>query len=181
MLIFIVPALTMRLFAEEKKMKTMDLLLTSPIASWEIVVGKYLAAVVAVSFLVLIALVYPLTTLFFASGVSIGALLICFLGIFFVGMVYAAIDLFCSSLTESAIVAYVMAVMFNVALWFLSAGSEISDGALSRKIFEHISLSSHLTGLVEGTLRTTSLVFLGSVIALFNFLTERVVEASRWR
>ena len=97
------------------------------------------------------------------------------------GGVYAAMDLFASSLTENTIVAYIISIMFNLSIWFIGIGAEVVDSEAGRKVFEHLSLSSHLSALVEGTIRTNGLVFFFSVIVLFCFLAERVVESSRWR
>lgn len=180
LLIFIVPALTMRLFAEEKKLHTFDLLLTSPVTSLEIVLGKYFAALGAVAGIVFLALCYPMATATLAK-INWGPLLIAFGGIFMVGAVYAAMNLFCSALTEQSLIAYVMSVILNVSVWFIGIGAEVADTETGRKIFEHISLSTHLTNLVEGTVRTSGLVFLLSLIGLFCFLAERVVESARWR
>jgi ABC-2 type transport system permease protein len=180
MLIFVVPALTMRLFAEERKLRTFDLLLTSPITSTDIVIGKYLAALSAVFGIIFIAISYPLATRIFTE-IQWAPLMISFGGLFLVGAVYAAMNLFCSSLTDSAIVAYVMAVIFNVSIWFIGIGVEVVDSPLARQIFEHISLNQHLASMVEGTIRTNSLVFMASLIFLFCFLCERVVESMRWR
>lgn len=180
MLIFFAPALTMRLFAEERKMHTIDLLLTSPLSSAQIVIGKYLSALGSVFIIVLISLLYPISTAVFAK-LDWVPLLIAFGGIFLVGAVYAAMDLFCSSLTESAIVAYVMAVILNISIWFIGIGVEVVDSSLARQVFEHISLNTHLMGLVEGTIRTNSLIFFATLIFLFGFLSERVIESSRWR
>ncbi|MNK06192.1 ABC-2 family transporter protein [compost metagenome] len=180
LLIFVVPALTMKLFAEEKKMRTFDLLLTSPVTSFEIVLGKYLAALTAVAGLVGLGLLYPIATASIAK-LNWAPLFIAFFGLFLVAAVYAAMSLFCSSLTENSIVAYVASVIFNVSIWFVGVGSEVVDGERARKVFEHISLSSHLSALVEGTVRTNGLIFFLSLIVLFCFLAERVVESSRWR
>jgi ABC-2 type transport system permease protein len=180
MLIFVVPALTMRLFAEERKMRTFDLLLTAPVTSAQIVIGKYLASLAALGGLVLIAFAYPAMTAVFAKF-SWAPLIIAFMGMFLVSAVYAAMDLFCSALTESAIIAYVMAVILNVSIWFIGIGVEVVDSPLARQIFEHISLNQHLGSLVEGTIRTSSIVFILSLILFFGFLCERVVESLRWR
>lgn len=180
MLIFIVPALTMKLLAEEKKMRTFDLLLTSPVTSAEIVIGKYLAALTAVLGIMILTFMYPLATSTFAE-INWAPLLISFMGIFAVGAVYTAMNLFCSSVTESALIAYVMSVILNVAIWFVGLSVEVIDNQAVRQVFEHLSLNTHLAGLVEGTIRSNALVFLGSLIVLFVFLAERVVESSRWR
>lgn len=178
--IFLVPAITMRLISEEKKMRTMDLLMTSPVTSLEIVIGKYLAGLAAIFSLSLVALLYPIATISFAT-INWGPLLIAFGGIFLVGAVYVAMDLFCSSLTEQSIVAFVMSFVMNLAIWFVGMAVDVVDSPLARQIFEHISLNAHLGSLVEGTVRTNALVFLVSLIVLFVFITERVVESSRWR
>jgi len=180
MLILVVPALTMRLFSEEKKMRTFDLLLTSPITSMQIVIGKYLSALVSVFAILFIAFLYPAATAIFAK-LNWGTLIVAFCGIFLVASVYAAMDMFCSSLTESAIVSYVMAVIFNVSIWFVGVGVDIVDNPDVRSFFEHISLNQHLSAMVEGTVRTTGLVFFASLVFFFCFLAERVVEANRWR
>ncbi len=180
LMIFIVPALTMKLFAEEKKLRTFDLLLTSPVTSFEIVMGKYLAALSAVGGLVVLAFIYPASTALLAK-LNWAPLIIAFVGIFFVGAVYAAMNLFCSALTEQSLIAYVMSVIFNISIWFIGIGAEVVDSEVGRKIFEHISLSTHLSSLVEGTIRTSAIIFLLSLIGLFCFLAERVVESLRWR
>ena len=180
LLIFVVQALTMKLFAEEKKLRTFDLLLTSPVTSLQIVLGKYFAAVGAVAGLVFVAFLYPLATSLLAT-LNWAPLFIAFSGILLVGAVYVAMNLFASSLTENTIVAYIISVIFNLSIWFIGIGAEVVDSEKGRKIFEHMSLSSHLSTLVEGTIRTNGLVFFLSVIVLFCFLAERVVESSRWR
>ncbi|WP_413288571.1 ABC transporter permease [Bdellovibrio sp. HCB337] len=180
MLIFVVPALTMRLLAEEKKLRTFDLLLTSPVTSTNIVLGKYLAALGAVGGIVFLALSYPMATATLTQ-INWAPLLIAFFGIFLVGSTYAAMNLFCSSLTENALIAYVTSVVFNISIWFVGIGVEMTDSQTIRQIFEHISVNTHLSSLVEGTIRSSAVIFLLSVVALFCFLAERVVESSRWR
>lgn len=180
LLIFIVPALTMKLFAEEKKLRTFDLLLTSPVTSAQIVMGKYFAAIGAIGGIVLLAFIYPASTALLAK-LSWGPLIVSFFGIFLMGAVYAAMNLFCSAITEQSLLAYVMSVILNVSIWFVGIGAEVVDSETGRKIFEHISLNTHLSSLVEGTVRTSGLIFIFSLIFVFCFLAERVVESSRWR
>jgi ABC-2 type transport system permease protein len=180
LMIFIVPALTMKLFAEEKKLRTFDLLLTSPVTSLQIVMGKYLAALGAILGLVVLAMVYPLVTATVAT-INWMPLFIAFLGIFLMAAVYAAMNLFSSSLTDNSLIAFVMSVILNISIWFIGIGAEVVDSETARKIFEHVSLSTHLSSMVEGTIRSSALIFFFSLIALFCFLAERVVESSRWR
>jgi ABC-2 type transport system permease protein len=179
-LLFMVPALTMKLFSEERKLRTFDLLLTSPITSLQIVLGKYFAALSAVTLTLLVAFLYPLLTSFFVE-IHWATLILAFLGIFAIAAIYTAMGLFASSLTENGILALFMALIFNLAVWFLGMGAEVVDSQAARSVFEHLSLSTHLSGWMEGVVRTTAIVFFISIVVLFCFLTERVVESFRWR
>jgi ABC-2 type transport system permease protein len=180
MLIFLVPALTMKMISEEKKMRTFDLLLTSPVSSLSIVMGKYLATLATVLGLIIVSFIYPLV----ARRVfefSWAPTLVAALGIFLVSAVYAAMSLFASSLTENSLVAFVLSIIFNLSVWFIGALNESFDDPSVKAVLEHLSLNTHLAGMIEGTIRTNGLIFFFSLIFLFCFLTERVVESSRWR
>lgn len=181
LMIFAVPALTMKLFSEEKKMHTFDLLLTAPVTSFQIVLGKFLAAAAAILFIVLLSMIYPVSTALFVENIKWGPLIIAYGGLFLVGLVYVSMNLFCSSLTESILISFVMSVILNVSIWFIGMGVEIVDSQAARQIFEHISLNSHLSGLVEGTIRSQGIIFILSAVGLFLFLCERIVESHRWR
>lgn len=181
LLIFIVPAFTMKLFSEEKKLKTFDLLLTSPITSWDMVIGKFLAVAGVIAIMLLIALLYPLLTLPLVESIHWPSLLFALSGIFALSLIYAAMNLFCSSLSESILISFVLSVILNVSIWFVGVGVDAVDNQIARQFFEHISLASHLSGLVEGVLRLQTLAFFVTAIGLFLFLAERVVESHRWR
>jgi ABC-2 type transport system permease protein len=181
LLILVVPALTMKLFAEEKKLKTFDLLLTSPVTSWEIVIGKFIAVAVAIAALMVIALLYPLVTLMFVDKIHWPSLILAFSGIYVLSLIYVAMNLFCSSLTESVLIAFILSIILNVSIWFVGIGVELVDSQWARQVFEHISLANQLSGLVEGALRIQTFAFFFSAVALFLFLAERVVESHRWR
>lgn len=178
--IFLIPALTMRLISEEKKMKTFDLLLTSPITSVAIVLGKYFATLFVIVGLILISFIYPLISRN-VFEFSWAPTLVAGLGIFLVAAVYTSMNLFASSLTDNSLVAFVLSIVLNLSIWFIGALNESFDEPVTKKILEHISLNNHLAGMIEGTIRTNGLVFFFSIIVLFCFLTERVVESSRWR
>ncbi len=180
LLLLIVPAFAMRLLSEEKKNRTFDLLMTSPISSLDIVIGKFLAMCFVMTVFMALAISAPLLTTTFATvhwpsfAISFGAILA-------LGYLYSAIDLFCSSLTESVFISFVISLLLNIFVWFIASGSQMVDSNLGRQIFEHISLGNHLGELVNGSVRTSSLVYIVSLIVLFVFLAERVIESSRWR
>ncbi|MCB0411803.1 MAG: ABC transporter permease subunit [Bdellovibrionales bacterium] len=178
--IFVVPALTMRLLSEEKKMRTYDLLLTAPITATDIAVGKFLAGYGAALILAFISMLYPLGTAFFADF-AMGPLLASYLGVALVVGLYVAIGVFCSSLTESVFLSVIMGVILNLALWFVSQGSESVGSALWSSVLQHISVGQQFVTFIRGTLQVSAVVFFLSAMGLFVFLTQRVVESSRWR
>lgn len=178
--IFLIPALTMKLISEEKKVRTFDLLLTSPISSLAIVMGKYLAALVTIFGLILVSFIYPIVSRQ-VFEFSWAPTLVAALGIFLVAAVYTAMNLFASSLTENGLIAFVLSIIFNLSIWFIGALNESFDEPHLKSILEHMSLNNHLAAMIEGTIRTNGLIFFFSLIFLFCFLTERVIESSRWR
>ncbi len=179
-LLLAVPALTMRLIAEEKKLRTYDLLLTSPVTATQIVAGKLFAGIGAAFALVALSFLYPVSMAFF-TDFDWGPLISSYLGLLFLAAGYVAIGIFCSSLTESVVLAVVAALILNVGLWFLGTGTDIVEGTFSTALFEHLSIGTHLVGFVKGTVRVSSIVFFVSLVALYGFLTQRVIESSRWR
>ena len=180
MFMFFIPALAMRLLAEEKKTRTFDLLLTSPVRSVDIVLGKFLALFTVALAITAIAFVYFILSrrMFdFQWGPTIAATV----GILFVAAVYSAVSLFASSLTENTMIAFALGIIFNISLWILGGLSELFDGPVAKPVFDQISMNQHLQSMIEGAIRTNGLVFFLSLIFLFCFLTERVIESARWR
>ena len=177
--VFLVPALTMKLLSEEKKMKTFDLLLTSPVSSAAIVLGKYFATIVTIFALIVVSFIYPLVTRRVFEFEWAPTLVAAF-GMLLIAAVYVAMNLFASSLSDNGLVAFVLSIVFNLSIWFIGALNESVDNPVAKAVLEHISLNTHLAGLVEGTIRTNGLVFFFSLIFLFCFLTERVIESTRW-
>lgn len=177
--VFLIPALTMRLLAEEKRMRTFDLLLTSPITATQIAIGKFLAGWGAAMVLIGISFLYPLGTRMVAEY-PMGPLLSAYLGVSLVAGAYVAVGLFASSLTESIMLSVIMGLIFNLLLWFVGQGASEAGGTVS-SILEYVALGNHFSSFVTGAIKSNSLVFMVSLIALFVFLTQRVIESARWR
>ncbi len=181
-LIFIVtlPAITMRLIAEEKKSRSYDLLLTSPVTATEIVLGKFLAGLGAMSALLLISFLYPLATGLIATfhWPTVGSL---YLGIFLMSSLYVASGLFASSLTDSSMLAVFMGVVFNFLIWFIGPSAAGSDVKWFADVMDYISIGQHLMTFVNGAIQVKSVIFFVTAVGFFIFLSERVVESSRWR
>jgi ABC-2 type transport system permease protein len=178
--IFIIPAITMRLISEEKRLRTYDLLLTSPVTATEIAVGKYFGGLLAVLVLVLLSFLYPLATGLLAEF-SWSTLLTAYLGLIIVSGLYVAVGVFASSLTESLMLSLILGLLFNLTLWFVGAAQESVDNSMLAAFFEHITIGQQFFNFLKGTIRLSSAVFFLSAIVFFVFLSQRVVESSRWR
>ncbi len=179
-MILAIAAITMRFFAEEKKNRSFDLLLTSPVTSTQIVLGKFVAGFLGAAGFVLLSFLYPVSLAFIAP-IDWGPLLTSYFGLLLLVSCYVAIGMFASSLTENLVLAVVMALIFSVGIWFIGSGSDAFESPILTKMFEHLNVSTHFVGYIKGSISIASTVFFLSVIGLYIFLTQRVVESSRWR
>ena len=178
-LILMAPALTMRLMAEEQKLGTIELLLTSPVRDWEVIIGKYLA-----SFIFLIATValtgyYTILLYVFASP-DPGPIYAGYLGLALYGGAALSIGLLCSTLTSNQIVAAVVAMGILLVMFFadLAAGN---IGGTASTVISELSISSHFDDFDRGVIDTKHVVYYLSVIAFFLFMSIRALESRRWR
>ncbi len=178
-LLFVMPLLTMRLFSEEKKSGTIELLLTYPVTDLAVLFGKFLAA--ALLLLVMMAGTLPFVALLFGIGdPDPGTLLSGYLGLLLMGAAFMALGIFISSLTENQIIA--AAVSFGSALlfWVLSWSSTLS-GEKVGAVLRQLSILEHLESFNKGILALSDLSFFVLFIAFFLFLTLRSLETHRWR
>ncbi|MCY4512685.1 MAG: ABC transporter permease [Bdellovibrionales bacterium] len=181
LLLFCVPALTMKFLAEERKNRTFDLLMTTPISSFHIVTGKYLALLGLVFCFLAVTFLYPLMVAVFPSEIPFKPLLASYIGLFLLAALYTAVGLFASSLTSSVFLSMIIGFILNVVLWFISQGQDFSNNPIFTSIMEYLSLGNHLTFFIKGSLTVSSCVFFISAIFLFLFLVYRVIEFGRWR
>lgn len=178
-LLFVMPLLTMRLFSEEKKSGTIELLLTYPVTDLAVLFGKFLAS--ALLLLIMLAGTFPFLALLFGLGnPDPGTLLSGYLGLLLMGAAFMAMGIFISSLTENQIVA--AAVSFGSALlfWILSWSSTLS-GETVGAVLRQLSILEHLESFNKGILALSDLSFFVLFIAFFLFLTLRSLETNRWR
>ena len=180
LLLFIVPILTMRLIAEEKKLRTFDLLMTAPITSTKLVLGKFTAGYSAAILLVGASFLFPLLTGWIADF-SFSLLISSYISIALLVGIYTAIGLLSSALTESIMLSVFMGIAFNVSLHFISVGAQFTDNNIYTAILQYLSVSSHLEGFFRGNIVTSSIIFFILTIGFFLFLTQRVIESTRWR
>ena len=179
-ILFLVPIFTMWLLSHEKKQRTYDLLLTSPISATQIALGKFLGGWATIAALILFASVYPVTTGLVAD-ISWPPLIAALGGLFVISGFYVAVGLFASSLTESIITSFFLAVLFNLAIWFMGSSSQSVDSEWASNLLAHVSIGQQFYGFLKGTIKISTITFFATAIAFFVFLTQRVVESSRWR
>ena len=178
-LILLAPVLTMRLLAEEQKLGTIELLLTSPVRDWEVVVGKYVASLAFLLGTLTLTLYYTILLFVFASP-DPGPMYAGYLGLVLYGGAALAVGLLCSTLTSNQIVAAVVAIGILLALFFADLAWGSIGGTASTVIGE-LSIKSHFDDFERGVIDTKHVVYYLSVIAFFLFLSIRALESRRWR
>jgi ABC-2 type transport system permease protein len=181
-LIFIIPFLTMRLVAEEKRTKTIELLYTTPVTPSQIVWGKYLASLGILACALLLTVTYPVLVQLVAkdtNGVEWRSVGLGYLGLFLMGAAYMAIGLFISSLTESQVVAALITFVVLLMTWIIGWTASESEGWV-RDLVTYLASVSHLDSFSKGTLDLKDVVYFLSIIVLGLFATNRAVEAHRW-
>ena len=178
-LIFLLPLLTMRLFAEERRAKTLELLMTSPIGILQMVLGKYLAVLILYVGLLACTVYMPLFMAAYGE-LSWGPVLTSYLGLLLLGSAALALGVFASSLTENQVIAAAVAFGGLLLLWVIGWISHSAGPGLGA-FLTSLSLIEHLDRFLRGLLDTRDVVYYLSVTAFFLFLTHRVVESHRWR
>ena len=180
-LLLMVPLITMRLFAEEKKLKTDELLLTSPISVNSIVLGKYLACLTFVAIMLGLTCIFPSFLFIYGEPApEMGPVLVGYLGLFLLGAAFVAVGLFASSLTENQIVAAVICFV-SLLLFFVIGWPAESLESWQGAVLEYISLIEHFTDFSKGLVESGHVVFFLTFILFALFLTKRSIESLRWR
>jgi ABC-2 type transport system permease protein len=177
--LFIVPALTMRLLAEEQRTGTMELLLTAPVRDSQLVLGKFLGALLLLLGILAVTLIYPLV-LIVAGNPDRGPILAGYLGVILQGAAFLAIGLFASSLTQNQVIAALLAFVILLLLWLSDALGNFTTGRIG-DLFRFLSITRHLDEFPRGVIDTRNILYFLSVIAAALFLTVQSVQARRWR
>ena len=178
--LFLLPILTMRMFSEDKKLKTDQLLLTAPVSIWSIVLGKYFAAVCVFLTALLVTLFYPVVINFFGT-LPFAETISCYVGFILLCSVIIAIGGFMSSLTESQIVAAISTYGVLIITLFLgNAASYVSNAALSTVLL-WLSPVQRFSSFTQGILDLESVVYYLSLIGLFLFFTVTVFDKRRYK
>jgi ABC-2 type transport system permease protein len=178
-LLFMLPMLTMGLFAEEKRRGTLELLLTAPVSPFQALMGKYLASVTMVIAMLLLSGM-SMSTLFIYGDPDLKPILGGYLGLFLYSAALLSIGLFISTLTENQIVSVILTFGAILVLWVIDALSSWSMGSL-RDVLAYLSVIGHLEDFMKGVLDTSHIVFYLSFVFIGLFLTYRSLESLRWK
>ena len=177
--LFLIPMITMRLFAEEKRSGTIELLATSPLRDYEIIIGKWLAAMVLYLALLGISAV-NMATLYAYGNPSPMPMLAGYLGLILQGGALLAIGTFVSSCTKNQIVAAVAGFGICLLLWVLDWASSFEAGPLYQAI-GYLAVVSHFEPFARGVIDSKDVIYYVTMIAVGLFLTARSMESMRWR
>jgi ABC-2 type transport system permease protein len=173
-LVMVCPALSMRVFAEEYRQHTMELLYTSPVTSGQIVLGKFLGTMAFVSVLCLCTLHLPLSLYAWGSP-DLAAVASGYLGLLLLSAALVSMGLLFSSMTDNQLVAMVLTFTTSLALWIMPWVRSEPDDPIAL-----ISFLPHLRELISGAVRVSDLTYFAGFIFLFLFATHQRVESHRW-
>ncbi len=179
--LILAPAITMRAWAEEKKLGTMEILMTLPIKDHEVVLGKFFASFLFIITAVLLTFPLPLTVYILGepdTGTIVGG----YLGACLMGGAYLAIGLFISSLTKNQIVAFIISIIICFALLIIGEDFVLmSTPSMIAPIFTYLGLGAHFESISRGVIDSRDLIYYFSVIGFFLFLNTLAIESRKWK
>ncbi len=177
-LLLLASVLTMRLLAEEKKMGTLELLLTAPVRDSEVVMGKFLGSLGILTIMLALTFYYPILLMWFGDP-DMGPIVTGYLGLFLLGGASLAVGLFASSLTSNQLVAAMVAGGIIFALWFVGLAAGLLPEAMG-EVISYLSLYSHFSSFMRGVIDTRGIIYYLSIMVLFLYLAIRSIESGRW-
>jgi len=182
--LFLVPAVTMRSFADERKSGTIELLFTRPLSDFQIVLAKYLSSVVLVALSLLPTLIYYITVYQLGmpvGNIDSGGFWGSFIGLFLLGAVFVSVGVFSSAVTDNPVVSFVLSVFLSAFLYlgfeFISSLELFGNFDL---FIKSLGMSDHYSSISRGVVDTRDLVYFFSVIGLFLFLTKFSISSRKW-
>ena len=178
-LLLLMPLVTMRLFAEERRSGTIELLLTYPVRDGAVLAGKYLAALGLYAIMIGLTLLYPGIVVYFAR-LEWGPILTGYLGLLLMGATFIAVGVFASSLTENQIVAAITTFGALLIFWILGWSADYAGGTAG-KVMQFLSILEHNDSFSKGVLDTKDVLYYLNFTVLALFLTLRSLEARRWK
>jgi ABC-2 type transport system permease protein len=179
LLLFVLPAITMRTYSEEKRSGTIELLLTSPLTDFQIIMGKFLGAMALYGVMLAVSLIH-IGMLFLYGRPEWKPLVTAYLGLLLVGGCFISVGLFISTLTKNQIVAYMMTFSVFLMLWVINWIGSFAGPAMA-DVTNYLSIVDQYEDFAKGVIDTTHLIYYGSFITFGLFLTAKSVGSERWR
>jgi ABC-2 type transport system permease protein len=170
-LFFFIPALTMRMLAEEKRSGTIEMLITKPVSDWQIIMGKFLSILILIGISLALTLPYYIT-IWNIGPIDHGAVWTGYLGLLLMSASYISIGLFTSSITNNQIVAFLLALLIGVFFHIIFDVLANSTDGLVAQLFNYLSLSSHYSSVTRGVVDSRDLIYFGSLIVMGLIATE---------
>lgn len=182
LMLFLTPAITMRLMAEEQRSGTLELLLTAPVQEWALVLGKWLAAFAFVSLIILLTFVYvAITNSYTRPNLDTGAILVAYIGLFLLVGAMLAVGVFVSTLFANQMAAFFATMAILLGLWLIGLPFQNDTGTLGL-VTGYLDISrQYYENFPNGVIDLGNVVYFLSITAFFLFLAARVVESRRWR
>lgn len=177
--LFIIPLITMRLLSEEKKNKTMELLITSPINSSDIIIGKYLSSLAMIVLTLLLSLVYPII-LYTGGNPDMGQVFTMFVGLILISSCYISLGIFWSSLTENQIIAAVLTFISLLFFWIIDWAAQ-NAGQTTAQIISYLSIIRHFESFMEGTINLKDVIYYLSFTSFTLYLSYFGIETKNWK
>jgi ABC-2 type transport system permease protein len=179
LILFVMPSVTMRTYSEEKRSGTIELLLTSPLTDFEIIMGKFLGAMTLYAVMLAVTLIH-IGVLFVYGSPEWKPIVTAYLGLFLLGGCFISVGLFISSLTKNQIVAGMVTFGVFLMLWVITWIGSFSGPTID-KLTQYLSIIDHLDDFGKGVVDTTHLIYYVSFITFGLFLTAKAVDSERWR
>ncbi|MFH1522924.1 MAG: ABC transporter permease subunit [Patescibacteria group bacterium] len=179
--LFLSPAITMRLWAEEKKTGTIEFLLTLPVTNWQVVLAKFFSALFFLSITLLLSLTLPITIVVLGD-LDLGPVIGSYLGALFLGGSYIALSLFISSLTRNQIIAFVLGLVASF-MAFIIGSPFVLDSApqFMAPLMKFLGLGSHFFNIAKGVLDSKDIIFYSSFIFFWLWMNTQIIEKRGWR
>ena len=177
--LFFIPAVSMGLISREKSLGTIEIITTLPVRERDIVIGKFLAGQTLILIALLTTLIHYITLFNVGTTIDHGAVFTGYLGLALLGGVYTSVGIFSSSLTENQVIAFIVGIAIVITFFLMDKLLVFVPPGLAG-IIQYLSTEFHLSNMSRGVIDTRNIVYFGSVIGFFLFMTTRVLESRKW-
>jgi ABC-2 type transport system permease protein len=182
--LFLVSAVTMRMISEEKRMGTLELLITRPLTEMQIILAKYFAAILLVLISIIPSLIFFYSVYHLGNpvgNIDTGGTWGSYIGLFFLAAIYAAVGIFASSVTDNQIIAFILSVIISLLLYIgFDLLASLPVFSLHEGIISSLGINDHFKSMARGVIDSADIIYFAGVAAIFLLLTRTVLQSRRW-